>query len=280
MNQSSPLVWFITGTSQGFGKELVHAALARGDFVIATSRTPEKILADCPEGKDRLLSLSLDLRDPAQIHTVVQQAIHRFGRIDVLVNNAGYGLLGAIEEVSEEEVANIYEINVFGLLRLTRALLPYLRKQRSGHIINISSIVGLVGCPGGGLYSSTKFAVAGLSESLAMEVEPLGIHVTIVEPGPFRTDFLGTSLVVTNKSIPDYEKTSLRTYAAENHGRQAGDPSLAAKAIIQTVLSEKPPLHLLLGTSAYERAHKKLEDLRNDFSNWQKVSLSCDFVVQ
>ena len=113
MTQSSPLVWFITGTSQGFGKELVHAALARGDFVIATSRTPEKILADCPEGKDRLLSLSLDLRDPAQIHTVVQQAIHRFGRIDVLVNNAGYGLLGAIEEVSEEEVANIYEINVF-----------------------------------------------------------------------------------------------------------------------------------------------------------------------
>ncbi len=279
-HRSGPLVWFITGTSQGFGKELIHAALMRGDCVVATSRTPDKVLADFPEGKDRLLTLSLDLRDPVQINAVVNQAISRFGRIDVLVNNAGYGLLGAIEEVSDAEIADIYEINVFGLLRVTRATLPYLRKQRSGHIVNISSIVGLVGCPGGGLYSSTKFAIAGLSESLALEVAPFGIHVTIVEPGPFRTDFLGSSIVIADKIIPDYEQTSLRAYAVENHGKQAGNPFLGAKTIIQAVLSEKPPLHLILGTSAYERANKKLEDLHEDFSEWRDASLSCDFTVQ
>jgi len=278
-HRSNPLVWFITGTSQGFGKELVHAALFRGDFVIATSRTPDKVLSDFPEGKDHLLALPLDLRDPVQIHSVVSQAISRFGRIDVLVNNAGYGLLGAIEEVTDKEIADIYEINVFGLLRVTRAILPYLRKQRSGHIVNISSIVGLIGCPGGGLYSSTKFAIAGLSESLSLEVAPFGVHVTIVEPGPFRTDFLGSSIVITDKIIPDYEQTSLRTYAVENHGNQAGDPSLGAKVIIQAVLSENPPLHLLLGTSAYEKANKKLEDLHKDFSDWRDLSLSCDFIV-
>ncbi len=278
--KSNPLVWFITGTSQGFGKELVHAALKRGDFVVATSRTPDKVRSEFFQDKDRLLALSLDLRNRAQINTAVNQAISQFGRIDVLVNNAGYGLLGAIEEVTDEEIADIYEINVFGLLRVTRAVLPYLRKQQSGHIVNISSILGLIGCPGGGLYSSTKFAIAGLSESLALEVEPFGVHVTIVEPGPFRTDFLGSSIVITNKTLPDYEKTSLRGYAEEYHRKQAGDPALGAKAIIQAVLAEKPPLHLLLGTSAYEKAIKKLEDLHQDFSEWKDTSLSCDFKVQ
>ena len=273
-NSNHPLVWFITGTSQGFGKELVHAALERGDSVVATSRTPDKVLADFPESKDRLLTLSLDLRDPAQINAVVQEAINRFGRIDVLINNAGYGLLGAIEEVEDAEIASIYEINVFGLLRVTRAILPYLRKQRIGHIVNISSIAGFAG-----LYCSTKFAIDGLSESLALEVAPLGIHVTVVEPGPFRTNFLGASLVITNSTIPDYGKSAglMRAYASENNQKQSGDPALAAKAIIQAVLSEKPPLHLLLGTSAYERAHKKLEDLNNEFTTWKDVSLSCDF---
>ncbi|MBS3904895.1 MAG: SDR family NAD(P)-dependent oxidoreductase [Simkania sp.] len=278
-HKSDHLVWLITGTSQGFGKELVQAALARGDFVVATSRTPDKVLQDFSGAKDRLLTPSLDLRDPAQINSVVEQAISRFGRIDVLVNNAGYGLLGAIEEVSDEEIAAIYEINVFGLLRITRAVLPYLRKQHSGRIVNISSIIGLVGSAGAGLYSSTKFAIAGLSESLALEVAPLGIHVTIVEPGPFRTDFLGNSLVITDKAIPAYEKSAgcMRTYAVENHKKQAGDPTLGAKAIIQAVLSEKPPLHLLLGAAACKKAHEKLEALHTDFATWQDLSLSCDF---
>jgi NAD(P)-dependent dehydrogenase (short-subunit alcohol dehydrogenase family) len=271
------LVWVITGTSQGFGKELVHAALRRGDYVVALSRTPHKVLALFPEHKERLLTLPLNLCNPTEICTVVQQAIDHFGRIDVLVNNAGYGLLGAIEEVGDQEIVDIFEVNFFGLLRLTRAVLPHMRKKRSGHIVNISSIVGLVGCPGGGLYSSTKFAVAGLSESLAQEVAPLGIHVTVVEPGPFRTDFLGSSIVVTEQTIPDYEKSSLRNYAIENHNKQAGDPTLAAKVIIEAILSEKPPLHLVLGASAYARAHKKLEELRENFSSWEKKSLSCDF---
>lgn len=271
------LVWVITGTSQGFGKELVHAALRRGDSVVALSRTPDKVLALFPENKERLLALPLNLCNPTEICTVVQQTIDHFGRIDVLVNNAGYGLLGAIEEVGDQEIIDIFEVNFFGLLRLTRAVLPHMRKKRSGHIVNISSIVGFVGCPGGGLYSSTKFAVAGLSESLAQEVAPLGIHVTVVEPGPFRTDFLGSSIVVTEQTIPDYEKSSLRNYAIENHNKQAGDPTLAAKVIIEAILSEKPPLHLVLGASAYARAHKKLEELRENFSSWEKKSLSCDF---
>lgn len=271
------LVWVITGTSQGFGKELVHAALKQGDYVVALSRTPDKVLALFPEHKERLLTLPLNLCNPTEICTVVQQAIDHFGRIDVLVNNAGYGLLGAIEEVGDQEIVDIFEVNFFGLLRLTRAVLPHMRKKRSGHIVNISSIVGLVGCPGGGLYSSTKFAVAGLSESLAQEVAPLGIHVTVVEPGPFRTDFLGSSIVVTEQTIPDYEKSSLRNYAIENHNKQAGDPTLAAKVIIEAILSEKPPLHLVIGASAYARAHKKLEELRENFSSWEKKSLSCDF---
>ncbi len=274
-----PLIWFITGTAQGFGKELVGAALARGDFVVATSRTPDKVKADFPNAKDHLACISLDLQNPAQINDAVQKAIAKFGRIDVLVNNAGYGLLGAIEEVTDEEIRAIFEVNLFGLLRVTRAILPHMRKQRSGHIVNISSIVGLMGCPGGGLYSSTKFAVAGLSESLAVEVAPLGIHVTVVEPGPFRTDFLGASLIVTDKVIPDYEKTTLRAYPTENHGKQAGDPSKAIQAIIQAVLSENPPLHLVLGTSAYERAGQKLDAMRENFSTWQDVSLSCDFAT-
>ncbi len=271
------LVWLITGTSQGFGKELVHAALKRGDYVVALSRTPDKVLSLFPEYEERLLTLPLNLCNPTEISKVTQQAIDHFGRIDVLVNNAGYGLLGAIEEVADQEILDIFEVNFFGLLRLTRAVLPHMREKRSGHIVNISSIVGLVGFPGGGLYSATKFAVAGLSESLAKEVAPLGIHVTVVEPGPFRTDFLGSSIVVTKQTIPDYEKSSLRNYAIENHNKQPGDPTLAATVIIEAILSEKPPLHLVLGASAYARAHKKLKELHENLSSWEKQSLSCDF---
>jgi NAD(P)-dependent dehydrogenase (short-subunit alcohol dehydrogenase family) len=187
-------VWFITGTSQGFGRELVRASLQRGDSVMATSRNPQAVAAAFSAAADRLLAVSMDLRNSAQISSVVDQAIKRFGRIDILVNNAGYGVTGAVEEASDSEIASIYETNVFGLLRVTRAVLPYLRKQRSGHIVNISSIGGLTGMPGWGIYNSTKFAVEGLSEALAAELAPLGIGVTIVEPGPFRTDFLGGSL--------------------------------------------------------------------------------------
>src|SRR5689334_15752537 len=271
--------WFITGTSQGFGRELVRAAIERGDSVVATSRSPQAVAEVFPKAGGRLLAVAMDLRDAAQISNVVKEAVARFGRIDILVNNAGYGITGAIEEASETEIAAVYETNVFGLLRVTRAVLPHMRKQRSGHIVNLSSIGGLTGLPGWGIYNSTKFAVEGLSEALAAELVPLGIGVTIVEPGPFRTDFLGGSLVKTANTLPDYAATAgkTRTSADERNGKQQGDPAAAADAIVQAVTSPNPPLHLLLGKFAYERFHQKLSELRNEMDAWREVGLGTDF---
>lgn len=276
---NTPRVWFITGTSQGFGRELVRAALERGDSVVATSRTPQSVAAAFPKAADRLLAAAMDLRNAAQISNVVKEAIARFGRVDILVNNAGYGITGAVEEASEKEISAVYETNVFGLLRVTRAVLPHMRKRRSGHVVNLSSIGGLTGLPGWGIYNSTKFAIEGLSEALAAELAPLGIGVTIVEPGPFRTDFLGGSLVKTANTLPDYAATAgkTRTSADERNGKQQGDPVAAADAIVQAVTSPNPPLHLLLGKFAYERFNQKLSELRNEMDAWREVGLSTDF---
>lgn len=276
---TSHRVWFITGTSQGFGRELVRAALQRGDSVVATSRNPQSVAAAFPYAADGLLALSMDLRDPAQIPSAVERAIACFGRIDILVNNAGYGVTGAVEEASEKEIAAVFETNVFGLLRVTRAVLPYMRKQRCGHIVNLSSIGGLTGLPGWGIYNSTKFAVEGLSEALADELAPLGIGVTIVEPGPFRTDFLGGSLVKTANTLPDYQATAGKTRASamERNGKQQGDPAAAADAIVQAVTLPHPPLHLLLGKFAYDRFNQKLEAMRHEMETWQELGLSTDF---
>jgi NAD(P)-dependent dehydrogenase (short-subunit alcohol dehydrogenase family) len=272
-------VWFITGTSQGFGRELVRAALQRGDSVVATSRSPQSVAAAFQKAADRLLALSMDLGDPAQISSVVERGIARFGRIDIVVNNAGFGVTGAVEEASEKEIAAVYETNVFGLLRVTRAVLPQMRKQRSGHIVNLSSIGGLTGLPGWGIYNSTKFAVEGLSEALADELAPLGIGVTIVEPGPFRTEFLGGSLVKTANTLPDYAATAgkTRTSALERNGKQQGDPAAAADAIVRAVMSPHPPVHLLLGKFAYDRFNQKLEALRHEMETWRELGLSTDF---
>src|SRR4029077_5028454 len=272
-------VWFITGTSQGFGNELVRAVLQHGDSVVATSRQPKKVADAFKEGSDRLLAISLDLRSQSAISAGVGKAIKRFGRVDVLVNNAGHGLLGAVEEASDEEIADVYEINVFGLLRVNRAVLPYFRRQRSGHLVNLSSIGGLVGLPGWGIYNSTKFAIEGLSEALATELSPLGIRVTIVEPGPFRTDFLGGSLATARQEIADYEPTAgaTRAAASQRNGKQPGDPALAAEAIIKAVAAENPPLHLPLGALAMERASAKLEAMRSEFAAWRDVALSTDY---
>ena len=272
-------VWFITGTSQGFGRELVRAALQRGDSAVATSRQPQSVAAAFPAEKDRLLAASMDLRDPKQISSLVEQAVARFGRIDILVNNAGYGVTGAVEEASEKEIANVYDTNVFGLLRVTRAVLPHMRKQRSGHIVNLSSIGGLTGMPGWGIYNSTKFAVEGLSEALAAELGPLGISVTIVEPGPFRTDFLGGSLVKAANVLPDYATTAGKTRASadERNRKQQGDPAAAADAIVQAVTSPEPPLHLILGKFAYDRMDQKLNDFRREMEHWRDLTLGTDF---
>ena len=227
LHSTKPLVWFITGTSQGFGRELVRAALQRGDSVVATSRNPQTVTSAFPDAGKRLLAVSLDLRDEQQIASVIEQSVATFGRLDVLINNAGHGLTGAVEEASDAEIANVFEINVFGLLRVTRAVLPYFRKQKSGHIVNLSSIGGLVGLPGWGIYNATKFAVEGISEALNAEAGPLGIGVTVVEPGPFRTDFLGGSLAATAKVLPDYKETAGQTRAATIHApRQSTRRSL------------------------------------------------------
>ena len=271
--------WLITGTSQGFGRDLVRVALERGDFVVATSRSPQKVEAEFPGTSDRLMATAMDLRDSAQIESVVKGAIKRFGQIDVLVNNAGHGLLGALEEASESEVAKVFETNVFGLLRVTRAVLPHMRERRRGHIVNLSSIGGLIGIAGWGMYNATKFAVEGLSEALALEVAPLGIGVTIVEPGPFRTDFLGGSLAMVGAHIPDYDETAgkTRNYQQENNGSQAGDPAKGAKAIVDAVTGENPPLYLLLGAIAHQRATAKLDALRTEFEKWKAATLATDF---
>jgi NAD(P)-dependent dehydrogenase (short-subunit alcohol dehydrogenase family) len=276
---NKPLVWFITGTSQGFGRELVRAALQRGDSVVATSRNPQSVASAFPDAGNKLFAVALDFRDEKNISAVVEQSVAKFGRIDVLVNNAGHGLTGAVEEASDAEILSVYETNVFGLMRLTRAILPHLRKQKSGHIVNLSSIGGLVGLPGWGIYNSTKFAVEGLSEALAVEVAPLGIGVTIVEPGPFRTDFLGGSLAATAKVLPDYKETAGQTRAAtlQRNGKQPGDPALAADAIVHAVTSPKPPLHLLLGSFAYERFNTKLDALKQEMETWREVTVGSDF---
>jgi len=277
---SPPLVWFITGTSQGFGRELVRAALGRGDRVVATSRTPEAVAKAFPEASSdgRLLAIGLDLGDPWSVSSGIETAAQRFGRIDVLVNNAGHGLLGAVEEASDEEIRAVYETNVFGLVRLIRAALPLMREKRSGHIVNLSSIGGLVGLPGWGHYNATKFAVEGLSEALAAELAPLGIGVTVVEPSGFRTDFLGTSLRTAGRRIDDYDASAGRTRGSipGRHGNQAGDPAKAADAIVAAVTGPKPPLHLVLGGFAVERAIEKIDALRADIEAWREVALAAD----
>ena len=227
----------------------------------------------------RLKALALDVTNEGEVNAAVEQAVARFGRVDVLVNNAGYGVAGAIEEVSEAEFMPMFETNVFGLLRVTRAFLPQLRKQRSGHILNLSSIGGLVASPGMGYYNATKFAVEGLSEALAAELAPLGIKVTIVEPGPFRTDFLGRSGVIAEKRIPDYDTTAanMRRYFAENDGKQPGDPVRAVHAMMQVVDSPEPPLRLLLGASALQRLRTKIGGWEKEIATWEQVTVGRGF---
>jgi len=279
MAQSPQRVWFITGASTGFGRVLAEQALRAGHKVIATARKPEQIANLGYHYSDRCLVLPLDVTNQAQVDSAVTQAFAQFGRVDVLVNNAGYGVAGAVEEVSDAEFMPMFETNVFGLLRVTRAFLPHLRKQRSGHILNLSSIGGVVASPGMGYYNATKFAVEGISEALAAELAPLGIHVTIVEPGPFRTDFLGRSGVVAKTRIADYDATAgnMRKYFAENDGKQKGDPLRAVHAMMQVVESPNPPLRLLLGASALQRLRSKLGNWEKEITAWEQVTVGADF---
>lgn len=278
-NITTSRTWFITGASTGFGRLLAEEVLKSGGKVVATARKLDKI-ADLEEkypGKARVFAL--DVTDAAQIHSVVAQAVTGFAPVDVLVNNAGYGIAGAIEEATEDEFMPVYDTNVFGLIRVTQELLPHMRQRRSGHILNLSSIGGLAASPGWGYYQSTKFAVEGLTEALAAEVGPLGIHVTAIEPGPFRTDFLGRSGVEAANRIADYDATAgnARRYMDDQDGRQPGDPLRAVRAMIAVVESPNPPLRLLLGASALKRLREKLDAWQKEIAAWESTTVGADF---
>lgn len=278
MNRDDP-VWLITGCSTGFGRELAKLVLERGWRAVVTARDASKVQDIAKAHKGRALVLPLDVTKRGQIDDVVAQATQQFGRIDVLVNNAGYGYLAAIEEGEDDVVRAMFETNVFGLVDMTKAVLPQMRKQRSGLIVNVSSIGGIASFAATGYYHGTKYAVEGISESLAQEVKPLGIDVLIVEPGPFRTNWAGPSIKESATRIADYDATAgeRRKQTAARSGNQAGDPVRAAQAIIDAALSDRPPLRLLLGKTALDLARGKLERLRGDFDAWETTTVGADF---
>ncbi|QAY95273.1 short-chain dehydrogenase/reductase [Methylovirgula ligni] len=272
-------VWFITGCSTGFGRALAQAALAHGFRVVATARDPETLAGLAAGHEDRILTLPLDVAKASQIQAAVEEARRRFGHIDVLVNNAGYGYLAAVEEGDDADIRALFETNFFGLAAVTRAVLPDMRTRRHGTIVNIASVAGLIGFPGSGYYAATKFAVEGFSESLAQEVAPLGLHVVLVEPGPFRTDWAGRSLKQSPRFIADYGETAdkRRLATAGYSGKQPGDPARAAQAIIEAVQSPAPPLHLVLGREGFENVEKQLRGTLEQIDLWKKTSLSADY---
>lgn len=275
-------VWLITGCSTGFGRQLAKELLQTGYNVAVTARNIQDI-NDITEGyPETSTALKLDVTKAEDIKATVAAVIEKFGRIDVLVNNAGIGYFGAIEESEEEEVRRMFEINFFGLANMTNAVLPHMRAQRSGHIVNIASIGGLVAFPAVGFYNATKFAVDGYSESLYKEVAPLGIKVTVIAPSGFRTDWAGRSANNSKIVIEDYattagaNKDNIRGYS----GNQPGDPERAAKAIIKAVEAEQPPLRLLLGANALKGARNKLEVLKKDFDTWEETTIGADFPAE
>jgi NAD(P)-dependent dehydrogenase (short-subunit alcohol dehydrogenase family) len=277
-NNTNP-VWLITGCSTGFGRELAKEVLGRGWRCVVTARNPAQVEEIAAAHGERAVVAALDVTKRQQIEETVRVAMSAFGRIDVLVNNAGYGYFAAIEEGEDDAVRAMFETNVFGLVDMTKAVLPILRAQRDGTIINISSIGGLASYAATGYYHATKYAVEGLSESLALEVRPLGIQVLIVEPGPFRTNWAGASIKRSERQIDDYAATAgeRRRASAERSGKQPGDPVRAAKAIIDVAMSEHPPLRLVLGKPALETARRKVESLRRDFDAWEATTLGADF---
>ena len=272
-------VWFITGCSTGFGRELAKQVLELGHKAVVASRKTDDVADIVTDYPDTSIAVKLDVTNSDEIKSSVEEAIKKFGQIDVLVNNAGIGYFGAIEESEDNEVRRMFEINFWGLANMTKAVLPLMRKQRSGNIVNIASIGGLVGFPAVGYYKATKFAVDGFSDALSKETAPLGIKVTVVCPSGFRTDWAGRSANNSKIVIDDYKttaetnKNTIRGYS----GKQPGDPVRAAKAIIDAVESENPPLHLLLGAAALKGARNKLEVLKKDFDTWEDTTTGADF---
>jgi NAD(P)-dependent dehydrogenase (short-subunit alcohol dehydrogenase family) len=276
---SYPTTWFVTGTSRGLGLELVTQLLRRGDTVAATTRTARRLDEALGEAdRSRLLILELDLTDEAAVAAAVEKCTQRFGQIDVVVNNAGYGFLGAVEEVSDTEARQMFDVQIFGVWNVLRAVLPAMRARRGGRIINISSILGMTAFPGWGLYCAGKYALEGLTEALAAEVSGFGIDVNLIEPGYTRTDFLRTtSLGLPSATIPGYEAIREMTEAhLAMPGTQLGDPVKAAAAIIEVAAGGKPPLHQLLGSDSYGLAKARIEALTADVENGREVAFSTD----
>ena len=271
-------VWFITGCSTGFGRSLAQAVLARGERVVATARDVARV-TDLGGDSDRLLALALDVTDGAQIAAAIEATRERFGRVDTLVNNAGYGYQASIEEGEEAEIRAQFDANVFGLFALTRAVLPMMRAQGGGHVINITSVAGLVGFPGSGYYAASKHAVEGWSDTLAAEGAPLGIRVTCVEPGPFRTDWAGRSLRQTPVRIDAYQSTAGQRLESTRSvsGRQAGDPERAAAAIIALAGEIDPPRHMVLGAWGIDQVTERLRRRLHEIESRREASVATDF---
>jgi len=279
MPASAKPVWFITGCSTGFGRELSKILLSRGYRAVVTAREAVKVQDLVQNYPDTGLALGLDVAEPEQIEAAAEAAHRHFGRIDVLVNNAGYGYLAAIEEGDDADIRAMFETNVFGLAHLTRAVLPLMRAQGAGHVVNITSMGGVVGNAGVGYYNATKFAVEGLSEALSKEVAPLGIKVLIVEPGPFRTDWAGRSLKTPKHPIEAYAETAIaRRRATQSYsGSQPGDPVRGAEAIIRTVESPDAPLRLVLGAVALGMIRTKMDAMRAEIDAFEAVTLAADY---
>lgn len=271
--------WFITGASRGFGALIAEQALRAGDAVIATARKPQDITSRMGDHPN-LLAVRLDVTSEEEAHQAVAEGIKRFGQIDVIVNNAGFGVLGAVEETSAKETERLFATNVFGVLNVTRAVLPHLRRQRSGHIINISSVGGYQSFIGWGVYCSTKFAVEGISEALHQELAPLGIRVTVVEPGLFRTDFLDEqSLIKTALELSDYDETvgKMRQFAEGANHAQPGDPLKFAEAMLTLVNAPNPPQRLAMGSDTVAIVGEKNRLVEAELLEWKELSISTDF---
>ncbi len=276
--------WFITGASKGLGLSLVKQLLKAGYNVAGTSRNAEELNRAVGNPDDEFLPIAMDIQDPKSVTDAIELTVKHFGHIDVVVNNAGYGLIGALEELNADEVADNFGVNVFGSLNVIRAAMPYLREQQSGHIFNISSVGGFVGnFPGWGIYCATKFAVQGFTEALAAEVKDFGVKVTVVSPGYFRTEFLSSGSVVTPKNAIDaYQavRDSQQAHQQDINGNQPGDPEKAVAAIIKISEVENPPLHFFLGEDAYNMAYTKMDALKSDLETWKELTTATGFDVQ
>lgn len=281
MNKAAPKVWFLTGCSKGFGYVFSELLARSGEYVFATARNVETLAPLKAAYPDHIRTAKLDISSREDIDHAVKAAIEAYGHIDVLLNNAGFGVIGAIEAITDQQTRDIFDTNFFGTLNVTRAVLPYMRERRSGHVMQMSSSHAWGGGPGIGMYSASKCALEGATESMAKELEPLGIRVTILQPGPYKTDFLGLGLKRASQDIEDYRPVTLGVAEAVDayHGKQPGEPEGIVPAMLKVVNADKPPLRLLLGKIATERAKQKIDYCIEEIDTWRQVSLDADFAA-